>query len=116
MTLAARTEASQPVNLAAAQTVAIITVAVIINLIIMIIIIVVFIIINCQLSQIVMIVMTQLQVSLVGAGGQTVSLLSSPGGHGGDSVMSIYNFTIATVTIVIIYSIFTVTINIIIMI
>ena len=101
MTLAARTEASQPVNLAAAQTVAIILF---------------FIITNCQLSQIVMIVMTQLQVSLVGAGGQTVSLLSSPGGHGGDSVMSIYNFTIATVTIVIIYSIFTVTINIIIMI
>ena len=99
MTLAARTEASQPVNLAAAQTVAIILF---------------FIITNCQLSQIVMIVMTQLQVSLVGAGGQTVSLLSSPGGHGGDSVMSIYNFTIAT--IVIIYSIFTVTINIIIMI
>jgi len=56
VTLAARAEAAQPVNLAAAQT-----------------------------------------VSLVGAGGQTVSLLSSPGGHGGQTIqLNGQTYTIGT--------------------
>ena len=76
VTLAARAEASQPVNLAAGQTVGVDLAHCKVPLIILD-----QLHPSCHLR--LLIIFSPIQVSLVGAGGQTVSLLSSPGGHGG---------------------------------